>query len=341
MVKRPKGFVILSSFVILVCVLLFLQSFSVAHASNGIWQQYIYNGPAGSRPYFVYTPANYQIGRAVPLIVMLHGCLQTPADFAASTRMDQLADQKQFIVVYPQQTSIYNASECWNSFETTRGSGEPAIIAGITRAVEHNTAQWKIDTNHIYVAGISAGAAMAVILGATYPDIFAAIGVHSGVEYQWAQQTSPPRLSQIGATVFPPGPDPLEQGEKAYKAMGSFARVVPTIVFQGTADPVVNPINGDQVVQQWLCTDQLASHGAFKATFEYPGSATLHQVPQGQRYTVFTWQDTHRSDVLAYWKVDGMRHAWSGGSPYFLFTDPQGPSASLAMYQFFEAHTLS
>lgn len=357
----------MSSFVIFVCVLLFLQSFSVAHASNGRWQQYIYNGPAGSRPYFVYTPANYQIGRAVPLIVMLHGCLQTPADFAASTRMDQLADQKQFIVVYPQQTSIYNASECWNSFETTRGSGEPAIIAGITRAVEHNTAQWKIDTNHIYVAGISAGAAMAVILGATYPDIFAAIGVHSGVEYQWAQQTSPSRLSQTGAaaveaqaqaamklpndmydlfheeslSVFPPGPDPLEQGEKAYKAMGSFARVVPTIVFQGTADPVVNPINGDQVVQQWLCTDQLASHGAFKATFEYPSSATLHQMPHGQRYTVFTWQDTHRSDVLAYWKVDGMRHAWSGGSPYFLFTDPQGPSASLAMHQFFEAHTLS
>src|SRR5437868_12074803 len=160
-----------------------------ADAGNAMLQQYIDTGPAGSRPYFVYTPANYQVGSAVPLIVMLHGCTQTPADFAAGTQMNQLADQKQFIVVYPQQTSTYNQEECWNWFDSadqSRGSGEPAIIAGIVQAVKQTTSQWTIDTHHIYAAGLSAGAAMTVILGATYPDIFAAIGVQSGLEYQAA-----------------------------------------------------------------------------------------------------------------------------------------------------------
>ena len=208
---------------------------------------------------------------------------------------------------------------------------------------------------------------MAVILGATYPDLFAAIGVHSGCEYQWAQWPSPLPLSQPAAaggeapgpvavasprdadvffregflSVLPPGPDPIEQGKKAYEAMGSFARVVPTIVFHGTADPLVNPINGDQVVQQWLRTNHLASHGTFTTTFEHPSRVTLGQVPGGHSYAVFTWQDAHGSDVIAYWKVDGMGHAWSGGSPIRPFMDPLGPDASQAMYEFFMAHALS
>ena len=126
------------------------------------------------------------------MIVMLHGCAQIPADFAAGTQMDQLADQKQFIVVYPQQTSTYNQEACWNWFDPAdqaRGSGEPAIIAGIVQTVEQNTAQWTIDTHRVYVAGISAGAAMSVILGATYPDIFAALGVQSGLEYKYEPST--------------------------------------------------------------------------------------------------------------------------------------------------------
>jgi poly(3-hydroxybutyrate) depolymerase len=258
---------------------------------------------------------------------------------------------------------------CWNFFYADnqyRGSGEPASLAGIVQAVVQNTLQWTIDRKRIYVAGPSSGGAMTVILGATYPDLFAAIGVHSGAEYQWAQFPHPLPLSQPAAageeaqaqvatelpsdarvffhegflSVLPPGPDPIEQGEKAYEAMGSFARVVPTIVFHGTADPFVNPINGDQVVQQWLRTNQLASHGAFTATFEHPSSVTPGQVPGGRSYTVLTWKDALGSDVVAYWKVDGMGHAWSGGSPGRPFTDPLGPDASQAMYQFFMNHPL-
>ena len=336
MFKQPKSFAILGSFVLLVSVLL-LPSLSDARASNGTWQQYIFNGPAGNRPYFVYTPANYQSDRAVPLIVMLHGCAQTPADFAASTQMNQLADQKQFIVVYPQQPGIYDPAECWHWYDSanqSRGRGEPAIIAGITQSLEQNTALWKINTHRVYVAGASAGAAMAVILGATYPDIFAVIGVHSGGEYQAATSAI-----QITTVMFQGGPDPAQQGQAAFSAMGSAARVVPTIVFQGTSDYVVRPINGDQVIQQWMETDHLASNNQYHVSFNSPSSITHGQVPGGHSYTVYRWNDDNGNEIQEYWKVYGMGHAWSGGSISSSFTDPLGPDASRAMYNFFMSHS--
>ncbi len=270
-----------------------------AHASSsGTFTQYTYNGSAGSRPYYVYTPANYQPGTAVPLIVMLHGCTQNPTDFAAGTQMNALADQKQFIVVYPQQTSSDNSSECWNWFQTAdqaRGSGEPAIIAGIVQTVEQTTSQWTVDTNRVYVAGMSAGAAMSVIMGATYPDIFAAMGEESGLEYQAATS-----LTAATTAESQGGPSPSQQGQAAYNAMGSAARVVPTISFQGT---------------------------------QVPGS-------QGRAYTTQTWNDNNGNEIQEYWKITGMGHAWSGGSSSGSYTDPNGPSATNAMYTFFMNHPM-
>ncbi len=303
-----------------------------------MWQQYIYNGPAGSRPYYVFTPENYKVGKAVPLIVMLHGCAQSAVDFATGTQMNQLADQYNFIVVYPQQASANNRNLCWNWYKPqnqSRGRGEPAIIAGIVQAIEQNTTQWTIDTKRVYVAGISAGGAMAVILGATYPDLFAAIGVHSGVEYRAATSTmNVLRVMRRG------GPNPLQQGQSAYDAMGTDARVIPTIVFHGTNDAMVNPVNGDQVVQQWMQTDHLASGGAYTAGFNSPSSTTSGQVPNGHVYTVSRWKDDHGNELQEYWRVDGMGHAWSGGNPASSYTDPLGPNASLVMYQFFMSHPL-
>lgn len=311
-----------------------------AHASSGTFTQYTYNGSAGSRPYYVYTPANYQVGTAVPLIVMLHGCTQTPTDFAAGTQMNALADQDQFIVVYPQQTSTYNSLSCWNWFQPAdqaRGSGEPAIIAGIVQTVEQTTSQWTIDTNRVYVAGMSAGAAMAVIMAATYPDIFAAMGSESGLEYKAA-------TSQTAATTAQSqgGPDPTQQGQAAYNAMGSAARVVPTIVFQGQSDYIVYPINGDQIVQQWMETDHLASSGTYNASFSSPTTTTNGQVPGsgGHSYTVQTWNDNNGTEIEEYWKINGMGHAWSGGSSSGSYTDPNGPSATNAMYTFFMNHPM-
>src|SRR5437588_1629874 len=199
------------------------------HARGGTWQEFVYHGQAGSRPYFVYTPDNYRPGTPVPPLVMLHGCTQTAADFATGTQMDALADAHPFIVVYPQQTPLNNPTTCWNwslPANQTRGSGEPAILAGMVETVEGNTSDWTIDRSRVFVAGASAGAVMSVILGATYPDLFAAIGVAAGVEYP------------AGATSTS-GLDPLKAGKMAYQAMGSYARVVPTLVVQGTDNPLV------------------------------------------------------------------------------------------------------
>jgi len=270
------------------------------------------------------------------MIVMLHGCTQAPADFAAGTQMDQLADQKQFIVVYPQQTSTYNQEKCWNWFDSadqSRGNGEPAIIAGIVQAVEQTTSQWTIDTHRIYAAGLSAGAAMTVILGATYPDIFAAIGVQSGLEYQAATSST-----DAYTALRQGGPDPARQGQAAYNAMGSAARVVPTITFHGTSDYLVYPINGEQVVRQWMQTDHLASHNAYNASFNSPTSTTNGQVAGGHSYSVYTWNDNNGNEVQEYWLVNGMGHGWSGGSSSGTYTDPQGPGATQAIYNFFMSH---
>lgn len=301
-------------------------------------EQYMSRRSAGSRPYMVYTPTYYHVGTPVPLLVMLHGCTQTAEDLAAGTQMNQLAEQYGFIVVYPQQTSKENRNRCWNWFTSsnqTRGRGEPASIAGVVQAIVEQTSHWTIDTNRIYVAGISAGASMAVILGATYPDIFAAIGVHSGIEYQAATN-----LPHALRAMRRGGPDPVLQGQRAHEAMGNFARCVPTIVFHGTRDSVVSPVNGDQTVEQWMRTNQLALNGTYQADFHRPSRSIVEQVPGGYAYTVFDWTDTNGNTVQVYWKVQGLGHAWSGGSSDGSYTDPLGPNASLAMYQFFMDHPL-
>ena len=303
---------------------------------QGSWEKHTYHANAGRREYYVYTPAHYQPGSAVPLLVMLHGCDEGPRDFAASTQMNELADQQHFIVVYPRQTIGDQPLKCWtwyNAANQCRDRGEAALLAGITQAVQHNTARWTIDPQRVYVAGLSAGAAMAVILGATYPDLFAAIGVHSGLEYH-AATTGPGAVQAMQDR----GPDPLQQGHVAYQAMGHAARVVPTIVFHGTHDLAVHPVNGDQVVQQWMETDRLVSQGAYTARFDKPSSDQRRRAPGGRSYRVKTWTDASGKVVQAYWTVEGMGHAWSGGRARMPYSDPHGPNASLAMYQFFVDH---
>lgn len=303
-----------------------------------MWQQGSYSDTIGSHPYFVYTPENYRVGTAVPLLVMLHGCTQTAIDFATGTHMNQLAEQYNFVVVYPQQTTTYNQNLCWNWFipaNQVRDRGEPASIFGIVQTIKQDTTHWTIDPARVYVAGLSAGAAMAVILGATYPDLFAAIGVHSGLEYHAATSLTSGLKAMRRA-----GPDPVQQGQLAYDVMGSYARVVPSIVFHGTQDAFVAPANGDQVVQQWIQTNQLASSGIYEAAFTHPTTATPGQVAGGRSYITATWKDRKGNDIQTYWKVGGMGHAWSGGNPTGSYTDPLGPSASEAMYAFFMNHPM-
>jgi poly(hydroxyalkanoate) depolymerase family esterase len=337
MFRSPKLFALLWGLVVLGGGLFLPLSARTAHASSGIWHSFTYQSLQGTRNYFVYTPANYQPGTPVPMIVLLHGCTQTVSDFAAGTQMNALADQKQFIVVYPQQSSFANAALCWNWFYPVnqfRNSGEAGIIGGITQTVEQNTTDWTINTHRVYLAGLSAGAAMAVIMGAAYPDLYAAIGVHSGLEYQAATNAGAAILVQQHG-----GPDPRVQGDAAYRTMGSNAQVMPVIVFHGTADTVVAPLNGNQVVQQWMETDAQASDGVYHASFASPSTTTSGQVAGGHAYTVRTWNDSNGKQIQAYWTVNGMGHAWSGGSSAGSFTDPAGPGATLAMYTFFLNYT--
>ena len=333
-------------------------------ASRQTW--YVGRHAASDRMYWVYTPVSYQAGTAVPLIMVLHGCAQPffshPWAIAYDTHMNQLAEAHQFLVVYPHEFAPpdVNPMSCWNFFlpeNQHRRGGETASLAGIVQDMLKNTSRWAIDPQRIYVAGISSGGGATANVGATHPDLFAAIGVHSGAEYGYplpfAGEQAPARdamapLSEAEAlsgeveqlAVIPPGPDPVKQGEKAFHAMGSFARVVQAIVFHGTADPVSDPVNGDQATQQWITTNQLASRGDFTAAFEHPSSTAEHPAGlDGERpYTVDTWQDAHGRNVVTYYKVGGMGHAWSGGTPGSIFTDPLGPDASKAMYEFFMAH---
>jgi poly(hydroxyalkanoate) depolymerase family esterase len=279
------------------------------------------------REYLLYVPASYVPGTPAPLVVMLHGCTQSPSDFAAGTQMDAQADAAGFLVAYPDEPTSANAEQCFNWFlpaDQARGSGEPALLAGIAGDV---ASAYAVDPERVYVAGISAGAAMAVILGATYPDVFAALGVHSGLEYQAATDVS----SALSASASQ-GPDPTQQGDAAFAAMGANARPVPVIVFQGTADTVVAPANGAQVASQWLETDTKA--GASIAT-----AATASGSAGGKSYTLTTYADAKSgAPWIEEYLVSGLAHAWSGGSTAGTYTDPDAPDATLLMWAFFASH---
>ncbi|MBO8164185.1 MAG: PHB depolymerase family esterase [Brevibacillus sp.] len=308
---------------------LLLSAVPVTHAA-GTFTSKTYN----NRTYKIYVPGGYQQGIAVPLVVMLHGCTQDPDQFAAGTQFNTLAEQENVIVIYPEQPASAHLNKCWHWFDPahqSRGSGEPALLAGMINQVK---SEYTIDDNRVYVAGLSAGAAMSVIMGATYPDIFAAVGVASGLEYKAA-------TSETGAWIAMSngGPDPVQQGNAAYTAMGSYNRVVPTIVFHGTSDYTVYPVNGHQVISQWAQTNDRSSDGTDNNNIDDTADETINgQVPGGRNYTKYVYKDQESAVVMEKYMVEGMGHAWSGGSSAGSYTDPQGPNASQIIWDFFQNH---
>jgi poly(hydroxyalkanoate) depolymerase family esterase len=285
-----------------------------------------YANAAGTREYKTYIPARFQ-GQPLPLVVMLHGCQQDPDDFAAGTRMNEIAEELGFIVVYPKQPGQANVSKCWNWFEAKdqqRDAGEPSIIAGLTREV---IAQYGIDSRRVYIAGLSAGAAMAVIMGTTYPDLYAALGIHSGLAY--------------GAARDVPSAFAAMRGQKAKRARrksrrDASSRRVPTIVFHGDNDTTVHPSNGDELMAQASAAppEANAPHGTFRGYVQSveQGDAS------GRAYTRATFRDSSGKSVMEHWLVHGAAHAWFGGSSKGSFTDPHGPDASREMLRFFLQH---
>ena len=206
-----------------------------------------YANEAGSRAYKLYIPSGYN-GRALPLVVMLHGCTQSPDDFAVGTQMNELAEELSFLVAYPAQDMSANVSKCWNWFDASnqqRDQGEPSLIAGITRQIMRD---FVVKPGCVYIAGLSAGGAAAAIMGSTYPDLYAAIGVHSGLACGAA--------TDVSSAFAAMRQGPSSRVSKPGQHNGS-GRTVPTIVFHGDRDMTVNPLNGDQVIAQAKATADL------------------------------------------------------------------------------------
>jgi poly(hydroxyalkanoate) depolymerase family esterase len=265
--------------------------------------------------------------------VMLHGCTQTAASFSAGSLMNRAADRHGFVVAYPEQSREENPSCCWNWFSTShqaRGGGEPASIAGAVRTVADAARGWTIDPARVYVAGMSAGGAMAAVMAATYPDVFAAVAIHSGLAYGSAR-TLPDAMQAMRRG----GPDPEAQGAGAFTAMGAAARVVPALVIHGTADAVVAPVNADHAVRQWMATNRRAARGAYEPDLDRPDAAVRDAGAGARPYTRRTWLDADGGVVQEQIEVEGLGHAWSGGAPGGSYTDPRGPSAADAIHDFF------
>jgi poly(hydroxyalkanoate) depolymerase family esterase len=286
-----------------------------------------YTNHAGTRGYKLYIPSCYH-GQTLPLVVMLHGCTQNPDDFAAGTRMNLLAEEHQCFVVYPAQTQAANRSKCWNWFNPTdqqRDQGEPSLIAGITRQIINT---FSVDPRQVYVAGLSAGGAMAAVMGITYSDLYAATGVHSGLPYAAARDLPSAFAAMRGAAT------PGHAQRNTTLETGGCRRAVPTIVFHGDRDVKVHPRNGDQVIAQWTIIHNRTQIGAGKPRV----TIKQGQVPNGHAYSRATYHDANGQTMLEHWQIHGAGHAWSGGSSSGSYTDPRGPDAAREMMRFFYEH---
>jgi poly(hydroxyalkanoate) depolymerase family esterase len=280
-----------------------------------------FTNQAGTRSYKLYLPSG-RAGQRLPLVVMLHGCTQSPDDFAAGTRMNALAEEHGCLVAYPAQPAAANPSKCWNWFEPNdqqRGQGEPSLIAGITRQIIRDHS---VDPSRVYVAGLSAGGAAAAILGATYSDLYAAIGVHSGLACGAASDLpSAFRAMRQGGA-------PVERRAGRVSTNGGAARIVPTIVMHGDQDTTVHPRNGDEVIAQ-----------SKAAAIELRAIVQHGQVPGGHAYSRAVYADPAGRVLLEQWAIHGAGHAWAGGSPAGSYTDPRGPDAAREMLRFFLEHS--
>jgi poly(hydroxyalkanoate) depolymerase family esterase len=288
--------------------------------AGGEFRDHRFTCDAGAMRYKLFVPAG--LGAATPpLIVMLHGCTQSPDDFARGTRMNAFAQEHGYVVAYPAQSRSKNASKCWNWFRShdqQRGQGEPAIIAALTR---HLVKSHGLDERRVYVAGLSAGGAMAAVLASTYPDVYAAIGVHSGLPVGAAHDLPSAFAAMKQAAGMPSARAPLVRMDP-----------VPAIVFHGDRDTTVDPCNGAAIIAQCM--------GATASVLEAEPDATRAtveraSVPGGRTYTRTIFRYADGSVAAEQWVIHGGGHAWFGGDPAGSYTDPSGPDASANMLRFF------
>lgn len=271
-----------------------------------------FSGAGGARAYKLWVPSARTQACAPPLIVMLHGCTQDADDFARGTRMNEHGERHGCYVLYPIQDSAANTLRCWRWFDAAhqhRESGEPCNLAGMTKQIVRDHG---IDPDRVYVAGLSAGAAMTMVLGNTHPDLFAAIAVHSGLPLDAARDMPTAFAAMAGRSTA------------SIKPLG---RPVPAIVFHGEADRTVQSSNGDRIVRQ------------LEQRFESNGVALTRRTATGTTHTTTAFHTADGRLVIEQWLVKGGGHAWYGGDPGGSYTDPDGPDASARLVSFLLAHS--
>ena len=288
-----------------------------APAPDATFEKHRFASGGHSYAYRLYLPPRKD-DQPLPVLVMLHGCTQDATDFAAGTAMNEMAAQRGFIVVYPEQLARSNSMRCWNWFEPAhqrRGQGEPAMIAALAAQVAQRC---NGDTRRIYVAGLSAGGAMATLVGQLYPDVFAAVGVHSGLPAGIASNV---QSAQAAMRKPARGAAPAASGPP-----------VPTIVFHGRSDRTVHPDNGRRIAEEAAARATAAGIVLAREDQRTTGA--------GRPATRTVYKDAEGVSRVEHWEIAGAPHAWSGGSTGGSYTDPAGPRASAAMMDFFQAHRL-
>jgi poly(hydroxyalkanoate) depolymerase family esterase len=281
-----------------------------AHAFGERFLKRVHRGPAGSLSYRLYIPSDYE-RRDLALVLMLHGCTQNPEDFALGTQMNALADESGLIVAYPHQPRRANAAGCWNWFDRrhqNRGSGEPAKLAGLAQALAK---EFGIGRDRIFAAGLSAGGAMAEVLASTYPDVFAAVGVHSGLPYRSAFDVASAFAAMKGNAAVELAP-PAASDRRCRK-----------IIIHGLADGTVDPVNGARIL------DQAEREGRPLKRIDLDWEA------RGGRVSRTVLEDDEGRPVVERWQVEGGGHAWFGGDPRGSYTQTVGLDASRVMVRFF------